>query len=86
MKNKLTRPTSIFLLIVFVFETIAPNVTWALTGGPSQPEVQSFEPIGTTEMVDLFSGDFNYNIPIMDIDGYPINLAYHSGVTPMFAK
>lgn len=81
MKNKLKRPTSIFLLIVFVFETIAPNVTWALTGGPSQPEVQSFEPIGTTEMVDLFSGDFNYNIPIMDIDGYPINLAYHSGVT-----
>jgi len=81
MKNKLTRPTSIFLLIVFVFETIAPNVTWALTGGPSQPEVQSFEPIGTTEMVDLFSGDFNYNIPILDIDGYPINLAYHSGVT-----
>lgn len=81
MKKKLIRPTSIFLLLTFLFETIAPSVSYALTGGPSQPEVQSFEPIGTTELVDLFSGDFNYNIPIMDIDGYPINLAYHSGVT-----
>ncbi|MES2655515.1 MAG: hypothetical protein V4620_08000 [Bacteroidota bacterium] len=81
MKRKLTRPTSIFLLIVFTFQLIAPNISWALTGGPSQPEVQSFEPVGTTQLVDLFSGDFNYNIPLMDIDGYPINLAYHSGVT-----
>lgn len=81
MKKKLIRPTSIFLLLTFLFETIAPSVSYALTGGPSQAEVQSFEPIGTTELVDLFSGDFNYNIPIMDIDGYPINLAYHSGVT-----
>lgn len=31
-------------------------------------------------MVDLSSGDFNYNIPIMDVGGYPLNLAYTSGV------
>ncbi len=31
-------------------------------------------------MVDLFSGDFNYNIPLLDIDGYPVNISYHSGV------
>jgi hypothetical protein len=57
------------------------NQSYALTGGPSQPEVQSFEPIGTSDMVDLFSGDFTYNIPLLDVEGYPINLAYHSGVT-----
>ncbi|PKP22734.1 MAG: hypothetical protein CVU05_02610 [Bacteroidetes bacterium HGW-Bacteroidetes-21] len=54
---------------------------FALTGGPSQPEVQSFEPIGTSEMVNLFSGDFVYNIPLVDVGGYPINISYHSGVT-----
>ncbi len=55
--------------------------SFALTGGPSQPEFNSFTPIGTSDMVSLSSGDFNYNIPIMDVGGYPLNLAYDSGVT-----
>lgn len=50
-------------------------------GGPDQPEVQSFTPIGTSDMVDPFTGDFSYNIPLMDVDGYPLNLAYSAGVT-----
>jgi hypothetical protein len=50
-------------------------------GGPDQPEVQSFTPIGTSDMVDPFTGDFSYNIPLLDVDGYPINLAYTAGVT-----
>ncbi|MCB9262597.1 MAG: hypothetical protein H6607_09505 [Flavobacteriales bacterium] len=61
-------------------EILLPTTTWALTGGPSQPEVQSFEPAGTTQMVDLFSGDFNYNIPLLDVGGYPVNLSYHAGI------
>jgi hypothetical protein len=32
-------------------------------------------------MVDLFSGDFNYNIPLFDIGGYPVNISYHGGVS-----
>jgi hypothetical protein len=56
-----------------------PNLTNPQTGGPDQPEVQSFTPIGITDMVDPFTGDFSYNIPIMDVDGYPINLAYNGG-------
>ncbi len=50
-----------------------------IAGGPDQPEVQSFTPIGISDMVDPFTGDFSYNIPIMDVDGYPINLAYNGG-------
>jgi hypothetical protein len=50
-------------------------------GGPDQPEVQSFSPISVSDMVDPFSGDFSYNIPLMDVDGYPINIAYSAGVT-----
>ena len=46
----------------------------------SNQEVDSFEPVGTTQMVDLFSGDFNYNIPLFDVGGYPVNLAYHGGI------
>ena len=62
-----------------LFQLFFPTVTLALTGGPSQPEVQSFEPIGTTEMVDLFTGDFTYNIPLLDVGGYPVNMSYHAG-------
>src|ERR1041384_2158348 len=46
--------------------------------------MQSFEPVGPTEMFDIFSGDFTYNIPLLSVPGpnggYPINLAYHSGI------
>jgi hypothetical protein len=50
-------------------------------GGPDQPEVQSFTPIGTSDMVDPFTGDFSYNIPLLDVDGYPVNIAYSAGAT-----
>lgn len=76
-----SKQLSALMIISIMAEVVSPSVAVALTGGPSQPEVQSFEPVGTSEMVDVFSGDFNYNIPLMDIGGYPINIAYHGGVT-----
>jgi hypothetical protein len=79
--QKHVKTISRVLLLVFTFEILQPLQSLALTGGPSQPEVQSFEPVGTTQLVDLFSGDFNYNIPLMDVDGYPLNIAYHSGIS-----
>jgi hypothetical protein len=69
------------LALLMMLQVAFPTITFALTGGPSQPEVESFEPIGTSEMVDLFSGDFTYNIPLLDVEGYPVNLSYHSGIT-----
>jgi hypothetical protein len=69
-----------FFITIMMWDIIFPAAALALTGGPSQPEVQSFEPVGTTEMVDLFSGDFVYNIPLVDVEGFPINISYHSGV------
>ncbi|MFT4800245.1 MAG: hypothetical protein ACI93N_000003 [Flavobacteriaceae bacterium] len=79
-KHKLTKFISAFIAVNFLVELFIPTVAFALTGGPSQPEVQSFEPVTSSEMVDVFTGDFNYNIPLMDVDGYPINIAYHSGI------
>src|SRR5215831_3370976 len=35
--------------------------------GPSQPEMSSFKSVGNDNMVDLFTGDFSYNIPLMDV-------------------
>jgi hypothetical protein len=50
-------------------------------GGPGQPEMSSFQSVNGNNMVDLFSGDFSYNIPLMDVGGYPVNIHYSSGVT-----
>jgi hypothetical protein len=48
-------------------------------GGPSQPEMSAFTSVNTNNMVNLFSGDFTYNVPLMDVGGYPVNIAYSSG-------
>ncbi|MCR9155520.1 MAG: hypothetical protein NXI09_15555 [Bacteroidetes bacterium] len=69
------------LLWSFVFQLFAPSTAWALTGGPSQPEVQSFQPASLNSLVDPFTGDFSYNIPLVDVGGYPINLSYNSGIS-----
>lgn len=49
--------------------------------GPTQPEMQAFQSVNANNMVDLFSGDFTYNIPLMDVGGYPINISYRSGIS-----
>ena len=77
------RIVAVLLIELLVFDVIWPSLAHALTGGPSQPEFESFEPVSTDQMVDLFTGDMNYNIPLLTVPGpnggYPINLAYHGG-------
>lgn len=50
--------------------------------GPGQPEMSSFKSVGAGNLVNLFSGDFSYNIPLMDVGGYPVNIYYDGGVGP----
>lgn len=70
-QNKLTESK-----LYHAAQMVAPK----MPGGPDQPEVQSFTPIESGDMVNPFSGDFSYNVPLLDVDGYPINLAYSAGV------
>lgn len=81
-RNTLTRRSiSITLLIAFAGELLLPISAYAIGGGPSQPEATGFAQAGASDMVDPFTGDFNYNIPLLDVDGYPVNLAYTSGIS-----
>jgi hypothetical protein len=79
--SKMFKSVTGLLALSFLLNMLTPTASMALTGGPSQPEVNSFTPIGTSDMVDLFTGDFNYNIPLMDVGGYPLNLSYNDGIT-----
>jgi hypothetical protein len=78
------RPFSFFFIVLMATQLLAPATVYALTSGPTQPEVQAFAPAGTNDLVDLFSGDFSYNIPLLELPGpnggYPFNLGYQSGV------
>ncbi|MES2773900.1 MAG: PA14 domain-containing protein [Bacteroidota bacterium] len=49
--------------------------------GPGQPEMSSFKSVGVDNMVNQFTGDFSYNIPLLDVGGYPINIFYNAGIT-----
>lgn len=88
IRNKtLLKSISMFLILNMLFTLFTPNVSYALTGGPNSPEYASFEPVATTNMVDPFTGNFTYNLPVLQIPGpdgggYAMSLSYHSGVTP----
>jgi YD repeat-containing protein len=65
---------------------LSVTASFALTSGPAMPEYNDFEPVDATDMVNLATGDFSYNIPVMTVPGpglgFPIVLDYHAGITP----
>lgn len=90
MKFKLKSFTKKFLAIlmlhILLTETFLPTIAYALTSGPTAPEATSFEPIDTTDMVNPLTGDFTYNMPLLEVPGpeggYPLSLSYHAGILP----
>lgn len=86
MIRKYKRIVAVFLLLNFLVSILQPTVSWALTAGPTAPEATSFEPVDTTDMVNLITGDFTYNIPLLEVPGpsgsYPLSLSYHAGIQP----
>lgn len=82
-KHFLNRVISIFLIITFLQSTFLPTISFALTS-LHQPEFTGYEQAETTDMVNLSSGDFTYNITALHIPspegGFTIPLSYHAGI------
>jgi hypothetical protein len=77
---------AIITALSILLQTLAPIRLFAMSG-PAQPEFSSFEPVGTTNMVDEFTGDFAYNLPLVNIpgpngSGYSMALGYKSNLVP----
>ena len=85
-KRKLIRGIAVFLILNTLCYTFLPTIAYALTSGPTVPEATSFEPVDTTDMVNLATGDLVYNIPLLEVPGpsggYPLSLSYHAGIQP----
>jgi hypothetical protein len=60
--------------------------TGLTASGPVPPELGSFAALDQDELVDHFTGDFHYSVPLMEVPGpnggYPITLTYASGIAP----
>lgn len=86
LNTRLKKSISVFLLVVFISNTLLPTYSWALTAGPTAPEATSFEPVDTTDMVNTITGDFTYNLPLLEVPGpggsYPVTMSYHAGIQP----
>ncbi len=87
VKYRILKKLALVVAFTIIFQAISPLTVQALTSGPNQPEFSSFEPVVTTSMVNEFSGDFTYNLPVLKIPGangggYAMSLSYHSGASP----
>lgn len=78
--RRFRKPIALSLAFLQLIPALLPFNAYAITGGPSAPEVQQFSPAENTELVNLFTGDFNYQIPLLDVGGYPLTLSYSSNV------
>ncbi|MEO6039641.1 MAG: hypothetical protein ABIQ93_14605, partial [Saprospiraceae bacterium] len=86
-RSPLTRKLCLVTAFSLLLQVVLPVTTFALTSGPAAPEFSSFEPVATTDMVNDFTGDFTYNVPVINIPGpdgggYALSLSYHAGVSP----
>jgi hypothetical protein len=57
------------------------KVMMTTANGGGQAESSGFSLGSTDGMVDKFTGDFSYSIPLMDVEGYPITIAYNSNIS-----
>ncbi len=74
--------TAISLLVQMVFP-----IKLSAMSGPAQPEYSSFQPVNSSGLVSDFTGEFKYNVPLLDIPGtdgggYALGLSYQSGTNP----
>ncbi|MFN7337145.1 MAG: hypothetical protein ACK5WO_08505, partial [Cyclobacteriaceae bacterium] len=77
---------ALFFLLIMLADVLTPTVAYALTAGPTAPEATSFEPVDTTDAVNTITGDFVYNMPLLEVPGpagsCPLSLSYHAGIQP----
>jgi len=73
-----------FLTFLIVDSIVRPTIGFALTTGPHQQEYISFEEPNSSDMVNLLTGDFTYNMSLLDVPGpegsFPIPLTYNAGI------
>lgn len=79
-KHRSTRIIAIGLSLAMLGQLGMPTTAWAISSGPMQAEFSSFTQASSSQLVNPVTGDFSYNIPLMSVEGYPLNLSYQAGI------
>ncbi len=79
LKNKYSKNCAYMCLLLFA---LFFQMNGVKAQGPNAPEAAGFEPIDASDMVSLTTGDLSYVLPLMSVDGFPISMSYHAGITP----
>jgi hypothetical protein len=81
------KATAIFLLLIMVESIVQPTISYAIAYGsiaPHQPEYTSYEQPGSTDMVNLLTGDFTFSLPVLEVPGpegnFSLPLTYNAGI------
>lgn len=82
LKTIRTHRISKGMAVLLSFLILEPARMIAITSGPTQVEFQRFGNMGSSGMVDPFTGNVNYSIPIADVEGYPLTLSYTGDISP----
>ncbi|MGB0178247.1 MAG: hypothetical protein ACPF9D_13865, partial [Owenweeksia sp.] len=77
--HRISKIIACFLALSFFTDFLFPTALNAT--GPNQPEFTAFANASMSDLVNTSNGDFSYNIPLLDIEGYPINISYSPGAT-----
>jgi hypothetical protein len=79
----IVRGVACFFLLETLTTLVAPSVSLAMMG-PGQPEFTSYESGASPDLVNLTTGDFTYNIPVLDVPGpdrnFSLPLTYRAGI------
>lgn len=78
-RKNLTAVRAIVLVIVwnFLLTILLPVQSVFAQSGPGQSETSGFSLNSTSNLVNKFTGDFSYSIPLMNVEGYPITISYN---------
>ena len=75
-QSKFVKIFTIYYLLQFVVNFIFIEKVYGKPNGPSQPEMQGPSAANTDNLVDLFTGDLQYSIPLFEFGDISLTLNY----------
>lgn len=77
--NRFAKWLMVFLAMNIMFNNLFVSNVFA--NGPSQPEMQGPSASSVDNMVDPFTGDFSYSVPLFEMGDIPLSLNYNGSIS-----
>lgn len=78
--SRITKHIAVFMAILILDPVFQFQSLKAAAGGPTQPEFSGFTAVSASNLVDPFTGNVGYTVPLFEIGGYPVTLSYSGDI------